>query len=149
MDCWVAPYGVFKKSLHDNGGEFSSEVWRVMADIFGFEDLTGAAQSPWSYGIVERHHAVLDRTLQSLMKDFPKHKTQTLLSWAITVTGWSPFQIVYGRNPVLPSLVDSSPAQLKEVVISRVLREHWDALNAAPPGRSTTPLSLTTRSRRC
>ena len=77
-----------------------------MMDLLGVIDGTSAAHSPWSCGVVERHHAVVDSTYQALLRDFPDYKKETLLQWAVfvknsttTTSGWSPYQIVYGRNP--------------------------------------------------
>ena len=138
LECWVAHYGVFQATVHDNGGEFISGAFSEMCDLLGIEDKTGAAHSPWSYGLIERHHGVCDKTFEALRRDFPGYKDSILLQWAVMVknstptsTGWSPMQVVYGRNPVLPSLVDSNPAQLKEEVLSDALMQNWNAMNEA------------------
>ena len=138
LECWISHYGCFQATLHDNGGEFIGAAFAEMCDLLGIEDKTGAAHSPWSYGIVEKHHAVVDKTFESLCRDFPKYKKQTLLQWAMTIknstttaTGWSPNQVVFGTNPVLPSLVETNPAMMKEEVVSKTLMENFNALNAA------------------
>ena len=138
LEGWISHYGCFRATLHDNGGEFIGAAFTEMCDLLGIEDKTGAAHSPWSYGLVEKHHAVVDKTFESLCRDFPQYKKQTLIQWAITIknstttaTGWSPNQVIFGTNPVLPSLVEANPAMMKEEVVSKTLMENFNALNAA------------------
>ncbi len=54
----VALFGVPKKILTNNGGEFNNELVRDMAEQLNTIITTTAAESPWSNGIVERHNAV-------------------------------------------------------------------------------------------
>ena len=135
MECWVAVYGAFERTIHDNGGEFTGKQFKEMMDLLGVLDGTSAAHSPWSCGVVERHHAVVDSTYQALLRDFPSYKKETLLQWAVfvknsttTTTGWSPYQIVYGKNPKVPCLLTSNIAGLREEVVSRQMLENLNAL---------------------
>ena len=138
MDCWVAVYGAFERTIHDNGGEFTGPAFKEMMDLLGVTDGTSAAHSPWSCGIVEKHHAVVDSTYQALLRDFPSYKKETLLQWAVfvknstnTTMGWSPYQIVYGKNPRVPCLLTSNLAGLREEVLSSQMLENLNALNQA------------------
>ena len=135
MSCWVAVYGAFERTIHDNGGEFTGQPFKEMMDLLGVRDGTSAAHSPWSCGVVERHHAVVDGTYQALLRDFPDYKKETLLQWAVfvknsttTTSGWSPYQIVYGKNPKVPCLLTSNIAGLREEVVSRQMLENLNAL---------------------
>ena len=135
MECWVAVYGAFERTIHDNGGEFTGKPFKEMMDLLGIQDGTSAAHSPWSCGVVERHHAVVDGTYQALLRDFPSYKKETLLQWAVfvknsttTTSGWSPYQIVYGKNPKVPCLLTSNIAGLREEVVSRQMLENLNAL---------------------
>ena len=138
MECWVAVFGSFESTLHDNGGEFVGKAFKDMVDLMGVRDRTTGAHSPWSAGVVERHHAVCDRTYDSLCKDFPHYKKELLLQWAVmiknsqpTARGWSPFQVVYGKNPVLPNLMDSPISAMREEVTSEALMQNMNALAKA------------------
>ena len=58
--------------------------------------------------IVERHHTVVDRILEKMLKEKPDVDPQEALGWALHAHnsypgtyGWSPFQLTYGRNPKL------------------------------------------------
>ena len=138
LECWISHYGTFSATVHDNGGEFIGSAFTEMVDLLGIEDRSGAAHSTWSYGIVEKHHAVVDKTFEALKRDYPHYKDNTLLQWAITIknstttsTGFSPYQAVFQKNPVLPSLVEASPSMLREEVVSATLMENFNAMNTA------------------
>ena len=138
LECWISHYGTFSATVHDNGGEFIGSAFTEMVGLLGIEDRSGAAHSTWSYGIVEKHHAVVDKTFEALKRDYPHYKDNTLLQWAITIknstttsTGFSPYQAVFQKNPVLPSLVEASPSMLREEVVSATLMENFNAMNTA------------------
>ena len=138
LECWLSVYGSFDRSIHDNGGEFTGAAFKEMCDLMGVQDGTSGAHSPWSCGVVEIHHAIVDRTYEALRRDFPHYKKETLLQWAVMVknstpsaTGFSPFQAVYGKNPQLPSLLTSNIAGMREEVTTKEIMESMNALNAA------------------
>ena len=78
---------------------------------------TTAAESPWSNGLCERHNAVLADMLTKTLED-GNCKLETALAWAVNaknslhnVHGFSPYQLVFGKNPKLPGvLVNKLPA---------------------------------------
>ena len=138
MDCWISKYGVFDRTVHDNGGEFIGNAFVEMTDLLGIQDGTTAAHSPWSAGMVEKHHALCDKTLDSLRRDFPTYNKKVLLNWALAIknstpgsAGWSPYQVVYQRNPKLPSVLESDLPGLRAEVTSRELMENLNAHEAA------------------
>ena len=136
LDIWVSKYGCFEKTIHDNGGEFVSKSFVEMCDMLGVHDGTTAAHSPWSAGMVEKNHALVDRTLESLMEDFPTYSKRTLLNWAVAIknstvngTGFSPFQVVFGRNPKLPCILTNDIAAMREEVVSNELMVNLNVLD--------------------
>ena len=138
LECWVSVYGSFQRSIHDNGGEFIGAAFKEFCDLFGIQDGTSGAHSPWSCGVVEIHHAITDRTYEALRRDFPHYRKEVLLQWAVMVknsmpsaTGWSPFQAVYGTNPQLPSLMTTNIAGMREEVTCEQLVQNMNALAKA------------------
>ena len=136
LDIWVSKYGCFEKTIHDNGGEFVSKSFVEMCDMLGVHDGTTAAHSPWSAGMIEKNHALVDRTLESLMEDFPTYSKRTLLNWAVAIknstvngTGFSPFQVVFGRNPKLPCILTNDIAAMREEVVSNELMVNLNVLD--------------------
>ena len=85
MNKWVSVYGNPRAVLHDLGGEFTGEEFKEMADILNVKDMSTAGFAPWSNGYCEKHHAVTDAVLKSLVRDFPKHSLDVMLSWACMV----------------------------------------------------------------
>ena len=138
MTKWVSVYGTPKAVLHDLGGEFTGQEFKEMADILNVKDMSTAGFAPWSNGYCEKHHAVTDAVLKSLVRDFPKHSLDVMLSWACMVkntaylkNGFSPNQLVFGAGLNLPNVLDDSPSGLREPPQSETFASHLNSLNAA------------------
>ncbi|XP_014051020.1 uncharacterized protein isoform X1 [Salmo salar] len=117
MHSWVSVHGPPQKLYSDNGGEFNNNEIREMAEKFNMEVKTTAAYSPWSNGLLERHNQTLTEIMLKVKQD-NGCDWNTALDWALmaknsmhNVHGYSPYQLVFGQNPNLPSvLVDKPPA---------------------------------------
>lgn len=137
IEVWISIHGAPKRLFSDNGGEFNNEEVRDMAENFNIEVKTTAAYSPWSNGLLERHNKTLTEILLKLRED-NKCDLETSLNWALMaknalnhVHGYSPYQLVFGRNPNLPStLIDKLPA-LEGTTTSKTVGKHIAALHAA------------------
>ncbi|CAG2237353.1 unnamed protein product [Mytilus edulis] len=126
MQIWVSVYGAPEVGVYtDNGGEFNSQIFRDMAENLNMSVKTTAGYSPWSNGIVERHNATLTETVNKI-RESSNLSWETAISWAVNaknslvnVYWYSPYQIVFGRNPNLPStLVNKPPALEGETMTS-------------------------------
>ena len=102
---WVTIFGVSNKYLVDNGGEFANREFITYCKNMNIQICTTAAESPWSNGLVERHHAILGMKVSKVMKDV---NCQLEVAVALSVSaknclknlcGFSPNQLVFGRNP--------------------------------------------------
>jgi len=119
---WIVSFGAPLRLLSDGGGEFDSDLTRLVADRFGiFLDQT-SAQAPWSNGMCERHNAVLKHTYTKLQADEPTAPSQLLLDMAclaknsLLVHGAAtPHQLLCGSQPRLPSALTDAPPALSEV----------------------------------
>ena len=117
MKSWISIFGAPRKVFSDNGGEFIGDDFLDMCETFGIKVSTTPSYSPWSNGLVERHNQTLTNMLLKIKEDV-KCDWETALAWAISAKnalvnnkGYSPMQIVFGRNPNLPtSLTDTLPA---------------------------------------
>ena len=63
---------------------------------------------------------------------------ETALCWAINAKntlenhqGFSPAQLVFGRNPTLPTILNGSPATWENRTVSQTLAKNLDALHSA------------------
>lgn len=136
---WIGVgYGVPRKILTDNGGEFSNEEIRCVAENLNIEVMCTAAYSPWQNGLCEKNHAVTDRCLEMILHDQPNMDLDVALSWAVNAknclkmwNGFSSYQLVFGENPNLPSIMDARPPALEGTTISETLAKHLTAMHAA------------------
>ena len=128
-------YGSPDKILVDNGGEFANSEFIETGDYLGINIQTTAAESPWSNGIVERNSQTLANMMNKIVCD-TNCSLELALCWALNAknslqntAGFSPFQLVLGRNPKLPTtLTDDLPA-LPMKPSSEVLQNNLNALH--------------------
>lgn len=134
---WISVHGAPQKLYSDNGGEFNNQEIRDMAENFNIEIRTTAGYSPWSNGLLERHNQTLTEIILKVKRE-NGCDWHTALDWALmaknsmlNVHGYSPYQLVFGQNPNLPSvLVDKLPA-LEGTTVSAKVGEHISALHAS------------------
>ena len=137
MQIWTSVYGTPKKFMADNGGEFANSEFLTFCEKFGITINTTPAESPWSNGIVERANQTLARSMDKIISDTGCNPEVALL-WALNaknsllnVAGFSPFQLVLGRNPRLPStLTDELPA-MTQTNMSDMLKTNLNAIHSA------------------
>ena len=134
---WISIFGCPKKFLSDNGGEFNNELFRNMAELLNVEVLTTAAESPWSNGITERHNALISEMTRKVLADV-NCSIHVAVAWSIAaknalknVYGFSPNQLVFGRNPNLPTVLESELPALEAVSSSQLIADHLNAMHAA------------------
>ena len=124
-----------EKLYSDNGGEFNNSELQDMAENLNITVKTTPADSPFSNGLPERHNAVLTETV---LKGRDELDWETSLGWAISaknslqsVYGFSPFQLVFGRNPNLPNILEDKPPALEGTTSSEIVAKQITALYAA------------------
>ena len=74
--------------------------------------------------------------MDKMLTEEPGLSAKTALMWAIlakntleNVTGYSPFQIVFGEQPRLPSVYTSGPPGLEEVAMSKKVADNINAMH--------------------
>ena len=134
---WVALFGTPDTILSDNGGEFNNDLLRDVAELLNTKVLATAAESPWSNGIVERHNAVIGNMILKIIHD-TNCSIEHALVWAISAKnalhnnlGFSPNQLVFGRNPNLPTVLSAKPPALRTITTSDLIASHLNALHSA------------------
>ena len=135
---WAAYFGFPSKALlSDNGGEFLGEAMQEMKAQMDIRSLTTGAESPFQNGLCERNHAVIDTMLIRLKIDNPGTNLSVLLKWAnlaknslFNVHGFSPNQLVFGKNPNLKITSEGTPASLSKVS-TEILSDHLRYLKSA------------------
>ena len=148
---WISVFGAPLKFMSDNGGEFANYEFLSLCERFNITVKTTPAESPWCNGIVERNNQTIARSMDKIIEDTQCSK-EIALCWAVNAknslmnqAGFSPFQLVFGTNPRLPScLTDEIPA-LTQVSTSNVIRENLNALQRPVP--LSFPVRMMKRSR--
>ena len=135
MDKWVAPMGRMEMIHSDRGGEFCCDELTSVAEYLGIKSSFTAAYSPNQNGMNERNHAIVDSMISKMRTADPNLSAEVALTWALVakntlqnVSGYSPFQIVFGHSPSLPSVYTVGPPGLEEVAMSKSVADHINAL---------------------
>ena len=133
---WIGVFGPPGKILSDNGGEFLNRDFIEMCDKFGIKVKMTAAEAPWGNGMCERHHKILCDTLEKTLEDVQDF--QIALYWSVqaknslyNLHGFSPFILVFGRNPQLPNIIDGDLPSFENVTTSEYLAKNLNAMNKA------------------
>lgn len=134
---WVAVFGSPRRILSDNGGEFANSEFIEMCENLNVNFLTTAAESPWSNGLVEKHNHIIGEAVYKIMEDI-NCSVEIALCWAVnaknslqSVYGFSPHQLVFGRNPNLPSAFENKLPALEGVTGSKLIAANLNALHKA------------------
>ena len=134
---WLAYFGSPEKFHSDCGGEFENDTFKEMAEAFNIEVSTTPGEAPFSNGVVERGNKMLYETMMKTKED-NKCSMETALAWAVSaknslqnVLGYSPHQLVFGKNVTLPTVSDDKPPALDHPDKSDLVRENLNALHKA------------------
>ena len=116
----------------DNGGEFKNPEMKEVASKYGISLRLTAAHSPWSNGKNERNHYTCDVTIDKLMEEDPKISLDDAVSHAVNAknmqinkTGFSPRQLTFGKQGVIPGISDGNPATMEMVTESDSFRNEF------------------------
>ena len=134
---WIQIYGAPEAFLTDNGGEFNNSAFRELGEKFNINIKTTAAYSPWSNGLVERHNAIMAEMVKKTKED-TGCSLELAVSWSVAahnslsnIHGFSPFQLVFSRNPTIPNLQNAKLPALQEETTSDVIRNNLEAMHSA------------------
>ncbi|CAE7224945.1 RE2 [Symbiodinium sp. CCMP2592] len=127
MEAWIRPFGSPEIVLSDAGSEFQKEFATGLELQSVFHHVVDA-DSPWQNGVAERHGGEVKRRLLRELAEGKSvltsrddidlmlyHLTAAKNMW-YTRAGYSPAQLVFGRNPRIPEellsdLVSSAPGR--------------------------------------
>jgi transposase InsO family protein len=130
---WVNGHGIGpglpeKYFFSDNGGEFVNEKMLEMAQAAGIRIKNTASYSPQQNGLNERNHGLADIIVEKLRRECPKMSLQEAVdqaAWGRNAQineqrGFSPFQLVFGRNPSLPGVSDATTGGLETMTYGEI-----------------------------
>ncbi len=101
--------GIPDEILTDRGSNFTSELMRELYEMLGIHSIRTSAYHPQTDGMVERFNGTLKSGLKKFIQDYHGqwHKALPFILFAYretphTTTGFSPFELLLGRNPTGP-----------------------------------------------
>ena len=116
MRKWISVFGVMETLHADRGGEFTNKELTELAEYLNIKQTATAAASPNQNGMNERNHAVVDRMMSKMMDADTSLDPEVALCWSLNAKnslqsyqGFSPFQLVFGRSPSLPTVQTAGP----------------------------------------
>ena len=134
---WISVFGTPEKILTDNGGEFCNQAMMELGEKFNLKLITTAAESPWSNGLVERHNLIMGEMITKTQSD-TGCSLEMATMWSVcahnslaNIHGFTPFQLVFGRNPVLPCLQTDKPPALDSDTTCEMIRNNLNSMHAA------------------
>ena len=106
-------HGVPSRIIHDRAAEFLSEVIQETARLMGMTQLPTSGGHPQTNGLVERFNRTLKQMLSKQVnkngRNWDKMLGGVLFAYRSTPhqsTGMSPFYLLYGHDPKLPSALN-------------------------------------------
>jgi hypothetical protein len=137
MKRWISIFGPPDKLLSDNGLEFQNDEMKILGERFNIGLLSTAAWSPWSNGLCEKMVGLVKDSLRKLREEVDD--ADTCLWWTIAARnslhmkgGFSPNQLVFGRNTGFPTVEDTQgPSGWERGGESKLLKENLIAMHSA------------------
>ena len=133
---WLNVFGAPKKVYTDNGGEFANKKLVELIENMGIEFKATAAESSFSNGINERHHAIIKNILDKIRGDHNETPVDIILSYAVFAKnclvdnlGFSPHQRVFGRSPHIPTIMSENVCSTNTKLESDEMRNHLTLLH--------------------
>ena len=119
----VSCHGVPTEILSDSGKSFLSSLMKEIVKLLGIHQTNTTAYHPQTDGLVERFNrtltAMLAKTAKKGGRDWDKHLPYILFAYCDSEqqsTRESPFFLLYGRDPRLPSVTALSPRKTRQQV---------------------------------
>ena len=134
---WISIFGTPQTVLSDNGGEFVNYEFMDLCRNMNINFITTAAEAPYSNGVCEKHNGLIGDAVFKIMDDV-KCSVEIALAWAVNaknslqnIHGFSPYQLVFGRNPNLPAVITDRLPALEGVTGSKLVADILNALHKA------------------
>ena len=112
----VLEYGIPECILTDQGTNFMSEVFKNTCKLLKIKKIQTTAYHPESNGVLERSHRTLAEYLRHFINkdqtdwdEWIPYANYTYNTTPHTATGYTPFELIYGHPPELPTALAKPP----------------------------------------
>ena len=136
----ISRHGVPRQLVSDRGASFLSRLMLEVCSVMGIKKINTSAYHPQTDGLVERFNRTLTDMLAKTVApgvEWDDRLPYVLFAYRVTQqasTGESPFFLLYGHDPQLPSEVAFTPPVNRENVhlddykssMLRAMREAWE-----------------------
>lgn len=109
---WIFNYGVPRVILSDNGKAFVNALMKELNKMLGIDHILSSPYNPQSHGLVERANQSIGKVLRALIEahhdgttNWDKYISHAVFAINTTIneaTGFSPYELVYGRQVSYP-----------------------------------------------
>lgn len=132
-------FGIPNHIISDNDPRWTSQYFKILCEKLGVKMHTGTAYHPQSNGQAERTNRTVEDMLRCYTRSFggewDEHLNAIEFSYNNSLnasTGFTPFFLVYGQHPTLPSDVDiDSLLEVRHQSAVDFLRVHSSSLELA------------------
>ena len=131
---WISLFGNPRQFLSDNGKEFDNELFRSTCDKYNIRVKSTASRAPYSNGVNERHNGIIGSMVTKLLEEGYDLEDAVCLATSAknalaNINGFSPNQLVFGKNPNFPSVLTSDLPGLEESKEDDILRENLNLMH--------------------
>ncbi|XP_011859870.1 PREDICTED: uncharacterized protein LOC105557283 [Vollenhovia emeryi] len=112
----ILEHGIPEKVLTDQGTNFTSEIFKNTCKLLKIHKIQTTAYHPESNGALERSHRTLAEYLRHYIStdqtDWDEWLPYVMFTYNTTphtVTGLTPFELIYGHQAILPSALNQPP----------------------------------------
>ena len=105
---------------------------KEVAAKYGLSLNLTAGRSPWSNGKNEREHYTCDLIIEKMLEDDPSMKLEDAVRYAVYAknlqinrSGFSPRQLMFGKQGVIPGITDGCVASMEPIVHSDSFRRDF------------------------
>ena len=106
---FILRFGIPDRILHDQGGEFENRLFKELEKYLGVKHCRTTPYHPMCNGMVKRMNSILlqmlrtsEETCKSQWKDELNKLVYAYNCTKYSVTGYSPYYLLFGRKPRLP-----------------------------------------------
>lgn len=113
---FISMFGIPQSILTDQGSNFTSNLMKEVSKLLKIKQIFTTAYHPQSNGALERSHSTLNDYLKHYINDqqtdWNKYIPLAMFTYNSHVhasTKFTPFELLFGYKPVIPSSISSSP----------------------------------------